>query len=241
MPAPLIIIPAIPVAVKIGAGILGVVLLIVGVGALKWKTIKIAMKGKVVVALGRRNVGKTHFLQFLHHGDIPANYKLTGLARKMKMNILKLEELDIILKDTFDVEGGTNTDAFRDWEYVYNSADYVFYLFRADKFMANDAEYKKRVIMDIKQIKRWKDSKKGNVCKYHYLLGTFADYDPMYNPENHQEYCDSLRQLDEVKQICAEMDNDAIVIVGSMKTKESTSALVHVIFKHIEDYLKKKQ
>jgi len=125
--------------------------------AVKWNEIQIALKGKKLAILGARGVGKTHLIKFLSSGSIPAQYKQTIAPEKASSRRFQLKDLDIKVKDTLDVSG--DKAAYAEWRERHDESDVVFYLLRADRLIARDAEVEARVSGDLRHIGGWVDSR----------------------------------------------------------------------------------
>ena len=220
MPLPLLV----PVTSLLIAVIFGTVIVI------KWDTLLIMLKGKRLAVLGARGVGKTHLVKFLTTGSLPDTYKQTLGTEKVSGNRFPLKDLDLTLKETFDVAGGD--DAYSEWAALVKQADVVFYLLRADRVIAGDSTIEARIKRDMPQIKRW--LKNQNPCPRFFIIGTHCDLDHEYTitPDDKRgDYQDKFRVLLDQKQLADQCDK---VFLGSLKTIHDTENLVFRIFYDIQ-------
>ena len=204
---------------------------------LNWDEIVIRWKGKKIAILGARGVGKTTLISFLTTGCIPESSKQTTRSEKAKGRRFSLRELDLKIKDTRDLPGGP--DAYAEWKELFDEADVVFYLLRIDKLVESDAEAENRVRRDMKQIEMWlKDQ--ASLPRLFFIIGTHGDLanpDLTTLPENEQgNYQDRIRALPIIQE-CVQRaggSHNTKVVLGSMKSKEETEALVFGIFSQVE-------
>jgi hypothetical protein len=98
-----------------------------GAAALKlnWAKLETEFKGKRLAVLGARGVGKTHLLTFLTEGEISESYgkgkkyKQTLASEKKPTRRFMLRDLDLIVKETYDVSG--DKAAYREWKNLCKS------------------------------------------------------------------------------------------------------------------------
>lgn len=208
--------------------------LLVGGAALKWDDIMIALKGKCIAVLGARGVGKTHLLKFLTTGSIPENYKQTVAPEKTKGRRFQLGDLDLKLKETIDISG--DKAAYAEWKKLYDQADFVFYLLRADRLIEGDAEVEARVRDDLRHIGGWLETSKTRPPFF--IIGTHCDLDPNFSKislESMGDYLDNFRKLPIVSEIVIRGGGavQTKVFLGSFKTVQETEALVFQIFNQV--------
>ena len=204
---------------------------------LNWDKIVTQLKGKKIAILGARGVGKTTLISFLTTGCIPESSKQTIRTEKAKGRRFSLRDLDLKIKDTRDLPGGP--DAYAEWKELFDEADVVFYLLRIDKLVESDAEAENRVRRDMKQIEMWlKDQ--SSLPRLFFIIGTYGDLanpDLTTLPENEQgNYQDEIRALPIIQE-CVQRaggSHNTKVVLGSMKSKGETEALVFGIFSQVE-------
>ena len=201
--------------------------------ALNWDKIATRWSGKKLAILGARGVGKTHLLKFLSNGSIPKSDKQTIRPEKVKGRRFKLRSLDLKIKETRDLSGGD--DEYGNWKELFDEADVVFYLLRIHKLMAHDEETKDRVIRDMEQIRYWLKEQR----KEFFIVGTHGD---LANPDltrlqetERGDWQDKIRRQT-ILQDCVLLAGgaqNAKVVLGSLKSREETEALVYGIFSQI--------
>jgi hypothetical protein len=199
-----------------------------------WDAIVLYWQGKHVAVLGAPGVGKSHFIKFLTSGSIPTEYKQTVAPEKAAGRRLQLRDLDLEIKDMLDVGGGT--EARGQWLKQVARADIVFYLLRVDQMISNDAAVEKRVLGDAQHIKDWLKGRKPRpaLC----IVGTHCDNDPAFRGQFdncHGDYVRSFLQRPVVRRLLLLCGghSQVILVIGSMKTVESTEELVFAVFKHV--------
>ncbi len=194
-----------------------------------------AWKGKSLAVLGARGTGKTTLLRFLESGSIPTNYKQTIAPEKISSNKIQLKELSLILRETFDLSG--DKAAYGEWKQLYDKADIVLYLLRADRIMSGDKEMESRVLNDMRHIGAWQKerAKRPQV----FIIGTHCDLDAVYvraaSNNRPADYEDSFRKLPIVRELIANCggDQDAKILLGSLKTPQETEKLVYVLISQV--------
>lgn len=216
----------------------GVVSLVVGTTvAVKWDDVIVALKGKRLAVLGARGVGKTHLIKFLTSGSIPAEYKQTVAPEKAASRRFQLRDLDLKVKDTLDVSG--DKAAYAEWKELHDKADVVFYLLRADRLIAGDADVEGRVRDDLRHIEGWLKEREGRASRPRFfIIGTHCDFDSEFlglSFDKIGDYIDKFRKLPIVSELVARGGGtqQAKVVLGSMKSVQDTEALVHQIFKQV--------
>lgn len=169
--------------------------LIIGTAiAFKWDDIVIALKGKKLAVLGARGVGKTHLVQFLSTGSIPAEYRQTVAPEKVSSRRFQLKDLDLNVKESLDVNG--DKSAYAEWKELHDQADVVFYLLRADQLIAGNRDTEARVREDLKHIGGWLESR--NPRPRFFIIGTHCDSDPDFNSPSDDKignYTDKFRRI----------------------------------------------
>jgi len=223
----------IPVVWWIVVGAIG----LCGAGAkILWEDIVIAVKGKRIAILGAKATGKTTLADFLSKGEIPQEYFQTiGVDRKDKRPFeLKDLNLKIYLKSFNDVEAGLGARTI--WQEEVKKADVVLYLFDTNKLLRYDEDavrkgYAKRIKSDLEQVCSWLHEKTGPQSLY--ILGTFCDQDPNYDPSRLSTYRDELVERDELKEMKRILKGKIEVtwIFGSTKDLKSTEAIVKLWLK----------
>lgn len=202
--------------------------------AIKWDDIVVKFKGKRLVVLGARGVGKTHLVKFLSTGSIPAEYKQTVAPEKVSSRRFHLKELDLKLKESLDVSG--DKAAYGEWKELHDQADVIFYLLRADRLIAGDPEVEARVRDDLKHIGGWLEAR--NPRPRFFIIGTHCDFDAEFysmSADKIGDYVDNFRRLPIVTELVARAGGgqQAKVVLGSMKTIHDTEALVYQVFMQV--------
>lgn len=228
MPLPIPILIWAGVAALFGGGATAV--------ALNWDDILIYFKGKKVVVLGARHVGKSHLIQFLTTGSIPVGYEPTVLYEKTKASRFNIEDLELMIKAGKDVTGAV--DGYREWKRLSDEADIVFYLYRADFVKIGNPDTLNRITADLKHISTWLESRSPHPLFF--MVGTHCDLDPEYYQllaeKRGDKYFDEFKKLPVIKEAIIRMGGGqkTEIVLGSMKSVEETQALVFQILKWIQ-------
>jgi GTPase SAR1 family protein len=202
-------------------------------GSALYQAVMKKWKGKRVAVLGARAVGKSTFMTFLTTGSIPEDYEETLHSSKCDGRRFKLKDLQLRIKDSFDVGGAKHN--YAEWKKEFIASDIVFYLLRADLLMSDDSDTVNRVRNDFEIIKDWIAELKEKDRPTFYIIGTHCDLDSLYSklPEkNKAAYIDKFQILPIIVDLRCLGGVDK-VILGSMKTLEYTQALVYAIFKQV--------
>jgi len=205
-----------------------------GTIALNWENIIIFLKGKRLAVLGARGVGKTHLITFLTNGSIPAQYKQTVAPEKTSARRFQMKDLDLNIKDSLDISG--NKDAYGEWRKLHDQADVVFYLLRADRLIAGDAEVESRVRDDLRHIGEWLEARQSP--PRFFIIGTHCDFDADFaglSMDKIGDYVDKFRKLPIVSELIARGGGtqQTKVVLGSMKTVQATEDLTYQIFRQV--------
>ena len=220
----------IPILIIFGVVALGTVV------ALNWDDLVINLKGKKLAVLGEREVGKTHLCQFLSTGTIPDKYEQTLDPEPVGNRRFKLQDLDLKIKKTKDVAG--DKVAYGEWKKLFDEADVVLYLFRADKIILGDKRTEERIRDDMRHIGQWLDTRSKR--PHFFLIGTHCDLDPKFKhltADNLGTYRDDILQKMIIIEavLMAGGSKNVKVLIDSMKSIEWTERLVFNIFKQIVD------
>jgi hypothetical protein len=215
--------------------VVGVASLLVGTAvAISWDKVVKALKGKQIAVLGARGVGKTHLIQFLTLGSIPEEYKQTVAPEKTPSRRFQLRDLDLKVSESLDVSG--DKAAYNLWKELHQKADVVFYLLRADRLIAGDAIVEARVREDLKHIHSWR--KEATSPPRLFIIGTHCDLDPKFAGQSAPDfgnYVDKFQNLDTVMELVAQGGGtqQVKIVLGSMKSVETTEALVYQTFMQV--------
>lgn len=201
---------------------------VVAVGALATITVKLIkptlpqkLKGKRVAILGARQTGKTTLLRYLEldgllEGNIRGTTDANGGGR-FELNIQGANVMFDVLKDV----PGNQDLLFKDWREAVESADYVWYLFRADRLAEDDKDQNDMVRKHLTLLKVWIDEIKTNEPKV-ILVGTHADRHPQYG-EDLLTVSQRATAADAIKVNAVKLK--ASIVVGSLATEESAKRL----------------
>lgn len=174
--------------------------------------------------LGEKVSGKTTLHHFLTTGEVyVGEYKPGSSSKVTPKHILKMKDLELVIKESEDIAGGKQ---YRDqWDSLIKQADVICYLIRGDKVYAENREYISLIDEHISQIFEAKKE-----AQKLYLLITYLDTIPKY-----QEDAEIVKeQISEILETSAFKKNTK-AIYGSLKTQESTELLVEQL---ISDILK---
>lgn len=194
---------------------------------------KFVFEGKRLALLGARGVGKTNLFTFLSTEAVPKKYIQNASIKKVEKNEFHIKDLDFWMEESMDVPGHTKDRA--DWKKSVESADLVFYLFRADLVKKGDKETIERVKSDISHIARWLQDDDSKGCRL-YLVGTHCDKDEEYvntSDSKRGDYRDSYRSLSQYREIKrrSNFGGGSKLFLGSTDTEEEASKLVYEMLK----------
>ena len=172
--------------------------------------------------LGEKASGKTTLHHFLTTGEVyVGEYKPGSSGKVTPKNILKMRDLELVVKESEDIAGGKQ---YRDqWDLLIKQADVICYLVRGDKVYAEDREYISLINEHIVQILGAKKE-----TQKLYLLITYLDTIPKY-----QENAEVVKeQISEILKTSAFKKNTK-AIYGSLSTQETTELLVEQLINNI--------
>jgi hypothetical protein len=222
--------PLIPVFIALSVGI--------GGGAIatsNWETIIYALKGKTIVVLGARSVGKTTLLKYMEKGIPGGEYKQTLGKQEIKRTHITLNTLNIRLKKTNDVSG--DKAAYGVWKKLFKEADLVLYVIRTDRLLEHDSDMERRAEDDLKQIHDW--IKEYNSRKQFFIVGNHWSSDSVFKnltPDKIGDYEDRFRKLPVVKKMTQLAGGNTVVkfALGSLATEKDSDNLIEAIFRQVE-------
>lgn len=179
-------------------------------------------------------MGKTHLIKFLTSGSIPAEDEQTVASEKAAARRFQLKDLDLKVKDTLDVSG--DKAAYAEWKELHDKADVVFYLLRADRLIAGDADVEARVRDDLRHIEGWLQARAHR--PRFFVIGTHCDFDTEFaglSADKIGDYVDKFRKLSIVSELVGRGGGAQLakVVLGSMKTVQDTEGLVYQIFMQV--------
>lgn len=140
-----------------------------------WDAVVRLFKGKRIVILGERGVGKTVLRRFLSTGEFISEYRQTLVPETHPARSFNLEDLKLHVDAGLDVPGGE--DQHKVWKDLFASAHYCFYMVRGDLLLAGHGETKERFELDIDLLSAWKKQYSGIKVA---LLVTWMDNVPDY-------------------------------------------------------------
>ncbi|MGX1696381.1 GTPase domain-containing protein [Microbacterium keratanolyticum] len=211
MPLPLI--PIVVVAVVAGATAVTTAVLN--------QTLSRKLKDKRVAILGARQTGKTSLLRFLQldgllEGDVSSTVN-TSSGGTFDLQVQGATVRFDVLKDV----PGSQGLAFKDWRAAVEGADYVWYLFRADRVTDGNATEIELIRKHLTSLTTWIDSTRGDKPKV-ILVGTHADGNPKFW-EAASSVVHAAISADVINFYATKLD--ASVVVGSLATDESAKRL----------------
>lgn len=197
-----------------------------------WAKVVRAFIGKRIAILGKRGTGKTVLGRFLHEGVFTTEYVQTLGEGEMKARSFALNDLKLHIDAGKDLPGAE--DQYRVWEKIFAECHFCFYLIRTDEVVVDNAANAERVEGDVDFLYDWR--RKRPQAKI-FLLLTHADKDQKYvstTEATRGDYEDSVRRRRPVSYAIKKLSLPAShVIVGSLKSLESTEATVHRLFKAV--------
>jgi hypothetical protein len=224
MPIPLLLLAVAAIA-SIGGAV---------VVACNWEKIHIALHGKRLAVLGERGVGKTSLITFLQSGTLPVRYCQTGVPKKAAARRFQLEDLDINLKEMYDLSG--DESAYGQWKIEVGKADALLYLLRADKIHAGNRSYETRVKNDLRHLADWLEEQ--DKRPHLLLVATHCDKVSELSNISSGKYAgcvDKFRKLPVVSELVERGGGNGQVriVLGSLKNTPRTQNLVYSIFESL--------
>lgn len=185
--------------------------------------IRYMLKGKTIAILGGQHVGKTTLLRFMSEGALPEAVRDTVDSAHGRTVTIKVGKSDIKFTIRKDVSGNQGL-GLADWKDVFDGADYVWYLFRADLIVQGDRDQIDMVSDHIDVFKSWLGT--GTKPKI-LLIGTWADKSPVYS-KNSTHFKSLVRATDTINLGSVKLNN-APVVVGSLENEKDAAKLVNRI------------
>lgn len=144
------------------------------------------VKGKKIVVLGGRGVGKTTLLKYLINGEITGNYEQTIGKHKIDKPF-SLEKLGWIIKNknirATDVGG--SEDHYAEWKVLAKDTDFIIYLFNVKDWLNNPEKFEPKFYNEINVIKDIiAENKNIEVMG----VGTHIDLDENYSLSHFSQY-----------------------------------------------------
>lgn len=146
--------PLIPIAI-------GVVALLASTGV-GLGVAQIAKKfgNKSVAILGQQGVGKSTLLHFLEHGAVKVSVASRTVDAERGADFsLDINDQPVTFTVRSDIPGHPGA-AFLDWQAAFRKADYVLYLFHADRVLDGDAAELSLIDSHMGKFKAWSQTKK---------------------------------------------------------------------------------
>jgi GTPase SAR1 family protein len=139
--------------------------------------------GMRLLIIGADTVGKTRLANYLIYGPSSESesYYRTASINRINGCQLELGKLTLHIKEIIDTPGG-----IRDWRFVYDRANIVWYLLRADKLVSGDAIIESLVRKDLKRLERLllRNQHRPIFC----VVGTHCDLDPEFQKLSNEDY-----------------------------------------------------
>lgn len=200
-----------------------------------WDWIVVALKGRKIVVLGERGVGKTRLIRFITSGELTEGYQQTIGTEATASNRLSLSNLELNIKKSVDVPGATG--AYAEWKAAFDGADIVLYLVRADRLVGGDAKVEARTRADMKHIKQWLEAR-GKSRPHFVIVGTHCDLDKKFatiSDDKAGDYVDGFRKLPIMSELMALGGGTYLtkLALGSLSTHDGAERLVQQTFSQI--------
>lgn len=221
MPIPLI--PLAIVGVSLLAGAIAVPAVV--------RKIRNALRGKSVAILGPQKVGKTTLLYFLKEGKVPEVSKPTRDPSLGGQFVLKLPGRgEVRFSAPQDLPGHT-VPAYKDWREAFETADFVWYLFRADLIANGDVSETKLVEDHLGHLGDWFAALRARKAAPKVILvGVFADCDDTYNDDG--DFEDRVRNSTPIRRGSVRL-GQADIVTGSQATNDDATKLVERIARYL--------
>jgi hypothetical protein len=172
-----------------------------------------------VAILGRRHVGKTSLLAFLHkpEGENVLDAGTNHMGGAFTLDIAG-QGVPFVVPGDLPGNGGLG---FKEWKDAFEGADRVWYLFRADLIANRDVEELASVKSDLDMLADWMPaSHRPKVL----LIGTWADNTTEW-PRDPDTFANDVADADPIKVGRLKLDH-APLIVGSLLTVKDSEAIV---------------
>jgi hypothetical protein len=187
--------------------------------------------GKSIAVIGERATGKTTLAQFLSTGEIPEEYEQTLDEKRYTGRTIKLTDLNLKVTEINDVPG--DSEYYKQWKSAVWNSEVVYYLARADKIVESE-HTRARILRDVKHLCGWLEENPG---KHLFFIGTHCDLIPEYvalTPANRGDYQDRFFKLNGMSEVALRLrDEDATMILGSLKPERAMQAVVHLSFQKV--------
>lgn len=196
------------------------------------KGIRKKLSDKTVAILGRQAVGKSTLLHFLKVGSIPSRRKRTPDPVPGGEFSLKVPEKgETSFSVPQDLPGHT-VPAYKDWQQAFESADFVWYLFRADLIVQGDRDECQLVEDHLVHLEGWYADRKNKRAEPKVILvGVFADQGTSYSEDGSFE--ERVRASALISHSSTKLGR-ADIVVGSQATKEDAKKLVERIARYLK-------
>lgn len=219
--------PLIPLAIG------GVLILVASIAVPKVvKEVRKSLKDKTVAILGRQEVGKSTLLHFLKEGKIPDRRTRTPdplPGGEFTLQVPGKGEAKFSVPQ--DLPGHT-VPAYKDWRAAFESADFVWYLFRADRIVNDEASEIALVQEHLAHLEVWyEELRSENAVPKVILIGVFADQDQSYGEDGYFE--ERVRNSPLVSHSSTKLGR-ADIVVGSQASKEDAAKLVERIKRYLK-------
>lgn len=203
--------------------------LFVGIDQLRRKVGK-SLDGKTLVVLGRKGVGKSTLLGFLQteriNPSIEANPTPVS-GGEVKMRYGKREATFNVRED---LPGFDNQIDAPHWKAPFESADFAWYLFRADLLLSGDHSAEKQILEDMGKLHGWCE-KLGIARPKVMLIGTWADQHESYEL-NEDSFFEHLQNDNFLRHQAKKLD--ARVVAGSLATNKDATYLLRKIERNLK-------
>lgn len=183
-----------------------------------------ALSGKRIAIIGGASTGKTTLGAYLRDRRLPeqATHAAKSVDGKFKLRLGKREVDFVVARDLTGGHGQLVPES----KVAFMKADYVVYMFRADRLVTGDPETCAELKTHFDTMKLWLDQDKLSKPKI-VLVGTFADRAQQMGLTE-REVVDSIATLDVVKLGRVKLGKPELVL-GSLVTPKACARLVQDI------------